>query len=134
MEMNNKTSCMSLITEADYTKNNTEWMILGTPFFRTALVSFDYYNYTIAIQSKTTNSPIIADTSDDDISSKTDLSKGAIWGITLGSIAFLLILILAIIFACCHKKSTKELHYEEVDASDTIKGNNIQGEEDDEAF
>jgi len=74
MEMSNKTSCMSLITEADYTKNNTEWMILGTPFFRTALVSFDYYNYTIAIQSKTTNSPIIADTSDDDISSKTGLS------------------------------------------------------------
>jgi len=119
MEMNNETSCMSLITEVDNTTNSNEWMILGTPFFRTALVSFDYYNNTIAIKSKTTNSPIIAPTSDD---SKTGLSEGAIWGISLGCIAFLLILILAITFACCHKKSKKELHYEEIDAAGTVQG------------
>jgi len=130
MEMNNKASCMSLITEVDVASNSNEWMILGTPFFRTALVSFDYYNSTIAIKSKTTNSPIIPLNSD----SKTGLSEGAILGISLGSIAFLLILILAICFACCQKKSKKELHYEEIDADDTIKGNTIQGGEDDEAF
>lgn len=103
-------------------------MILGTPFFRTAIVSFDYYNNTIEIVSKNPNSPIVP-TDAAAITTKSGLSTGAIVGISIGSIALALIIFLAIFFSCCHKKSKKELNYEAIDASNTI-----QGGEDDEGI
>lgn len=50
MESNGQ--CKSLITQANNATTSTEWMILGTPFFRTTIMSFDYYNDTIGISTK----------------------------------------------------------------------------------
>lgn len=96
-------------------------MILGTPFFRTTVLSFDYYNNTIGVWTKIPNSPIVPGS--DSISSD-KLSAGAIAGISIGSFIILLLIVLLVVYFSCRGKTSKEKNYAEVPGS-------IQAGEDD---
>lgn len=88
-------------------------MILGTPFFRTTVLSFDYYNNTIGVWTKTPNSPIVPGSN-----SVTDkLSAGAIAGISIGSFVVLLLIVLLVVYFSCRGKTSKEKNYAEVPGS-----------------
>lgn len=87
-------TCESLISQ---TTEKQEAYILGTPFFRTYIVSLDYHEETIAVYNKTTDSPITPDDDNgggggggnDDDDSSGGLGAGVIFAIVF---AILLVL------------------------------------------
>jgi hypothetical protein len=83
--------CECLISESP---DNQQAFILGDPFFRNNIISFDYANHTMNLFSKTSNTPIIPNTNPPDPPIPTPtpdvtptednaLSGGAIFGIVV---------------------------------------------------
>jgi hypothetical protein len=64
----------------------------------------------------------------DRVLSSTGLSEGAIWGISLGSIALLVLICVGVYFCFFHKKSNKAAHYEAIEETLT-PSQTIQGED-----
>lgn len=119
METETGDQCISLIAKRQfaYTEDTTpdETTLLGAPFFRMFAIRLDYETNEITIWSKNVTSPLDSLDNDDDDDNDNDdddnkLSTGAIVGISIGSVLFVVI-VAVIVAVACKKPTRKEEHY-----------------------